>query len=154
MNDKNVAESIYPNLEIRPKPQPDTSVEMVTMSLSKLGKEYKRKRDLYKALRYKAQVYLPAEFYCGYKFMQQILTREKKFFFNDGVYRCQVECLSEFSIKRLLDIVKDNADVMAYLPEVDLDNPRMMQREFLVNIMATLDHTFFDRAVDEAKKNR
>jgi len=50
--------------------------------------------------------------------------------------------------------VKDNADVMAYLPEVDLDNPRMMQREFLVNIMATLDHTFFDRAVDEAKKNR
>ena len=39
------------------------------MSLSTLGKNYKRKHDLYNALRYKAQVYLPGEYFCSYKFM-------------------------------------------------------------------------------------
>jgi hypothetical protein len=50
--------------------------------------------------------------------------------------------------------VKDKPEVMKYLPDVNMDNPRMMPREFLINIMATLDFEFFDRATNEAKKNR
>ena len=43
---------------------------------------------------------------------------------------------------------------MHYLPDVDIENPRMMQRDFLINIMATCDNDFFDKAVNEAKANR
>ena len=57
-------------------------------------------------------------------------------------------------MKNLLEFVKDKPEVMAYLPDVDMEKPRMLQREFLVNIMATLDHEFFDKAVAEAKANR
>ena len=79
---------------------------------------------------------------------------KKKFFFNNGVYRQQVEQFPEFTIKKLVALVKDNPDVMSYLPDVNLDNPRQVQREFLINIMATLDPNFFEKAVDKAKANR
>ena len=61
--------------------------EHTKMSLLELGKKYKRKNDLYRALKFKAQVYLPGEFYCSYEFMQQILTGKKSFFFNNAVCR-------------------------------------------------------------------
>jgi hypothetical protein len=83
-----------------------------------------------------------------------LLSREKRYFYNDAVYRCQVEKYAEFSVKRLLGYVKDKPVVMIYLPDVNMENPRMMPREFLINIMATLDPDFFDKATNEAKNNR
>jgi hypothetical protein len=41
----------------------------VTVNLIELSKKFKRKRDLYRALKYKAQVFLPKEYYCSYEFM-------------------------------------------------------------------------------------
>lgn len=80
--------------------------------------------------------------------------RKKRFFYNDGVFRCNVETYPEFTVKALLHMCKDMPAVMCYLPDVDLEYPRMIQREFLINIMATCDHEYFDKAVNEAKANR
>jgi hypothetical protein len=69
---------------------------------------------------------LPGEFYCTYEFMQQILTLKKKFFFNNGVYRQQIEQFPEFTIKKLVEMIKDNETVLSYLPDIKLDNPRQV----------------------------
>ena len=57
-------------------------------------------------------------------------------------------------MKKLLTYIRDKPEVLEYLPDINFENPRMVYREHLVNIMATLDNEFFDRAVDEAKRNR
>ena len=48
---------------------PSVVNESAQLSLQELARKYKNKNDLYRALRFKAQVYLPNEFYCSYEFL-------------------------------------------------------------------------------------
>lgn len=125
MDHSGVSELVMPELDASNMP-PSVTNEHTQMSLLELGRKYKRKNDLYRALRFKAQVYLPNEYYCPYEFMKDILTGKKKYFFNHGIYRQQVESFPEFTVKRLVQMVKDNEDVMRYLPDVNLSNPRQV----------------------------
>lgn len=63
----------------------------------------------------------------------------------------------ELSVKYALDIAMKNEKVMKYLPELTIDqklDARRVDRNFLFNVLNTIDPNFFPRAVTEIESSR
>ena len=56
-------------------------------------------------------------------------------------------------MKRVIKYIKDHAEVMAYLPTVS-DNNQYIEREFLFDVVNTIDPKFFKDALAQLEQRR
>ena len=59
----------------------------------------------------------------------------------------------ELTVKRVIKLVKDHASVMEYLPTISEEN-WYIEREFLFDIVNTVDPRFFKDALAELESRR
>jgi len=85
-------------------------------------------------------------------FLRQILTGEKKFFYQDQITPVTVPRLQYLNMALILKKVYDVPAVRAYLPDYDEDVAKRMSQEFLYPIVHRLDSTFFQRAIAEIEQ--
>jgi hypothetical protein len=61
---------------------------------------------------------------------------------------------AELAASKLYTMAMSNKEIRQYLPEPSQENPHPVNREFLYNIINTLDEEFFHRNIPEAYRLR
>ena len=98
------------------------------------------------------QVYLPQQKFCSLGFIRKMMCGEKKFFYTRDVCIVSVPRFASISVRSVLEKVWDRREIMVYLPDMNNINCKSIDREFLYNIVNTVDRQFFAREVERCEK--
>ena len=93
---------------------------------------------------------MPPEDKCSLEFIGQILRGEKKILHLDDIKPVKVADKRFITVKNVCEQVKNNEVYMRYLP----DKPSSAGRQFIFNIVNTLDPDYFRYAQREVEKRR
>ena len=94
------------------------------------------------------QIYLPDARYCSLKFIKQLFSGEKKFFYTKDITIVCVPRSTHISLKHVLRMVMERPEIMVYLPDITNVNTKAVDRIFLFNIVNTIDPYFFQKEVE------
>ena len=97
-----------------------------------------------------AQLHVPDYERCTLEFMKQLLAGTKKALPLHKIRPVRVTERRYITVKRVVAQVKDNENWMRYLP----DHPAAGGRQFLFNVVNTLDPEYFVRAQGEVERMR
>ena len=82
-------------------------------------------------------------------FLRQILNEEKMLIKNEELKTITVPKFDELSVVNLLPKVKDNLEIMKYLPD-RLPKNKTISREYFFNILATKYPEFLNHCIEHA----
>lgn len=145
-HDHSMSDLIMPDRNLQPhiQAQPIINQETQTriVSLEHLQNFVSSKRDLYNAMTFKAQLFLPPVQLCTMEFMGQVLTKKKRVLHVFEIAPVMVSSIVKrrLTIEVLLKLLKDNVLITSYLPD---DPQSHVTREYLFTIVNTLDASFF-----------
>lgn len=100
------------------------------------------------------QIYLPDIRFCTLTFVKQLLNGEKLYFYSRDVNMVKVPRFATLSVKIVLDKVASRHDIMRYIPDIKKHDSKAIDREFLFNIVNTVDCEFFNTEIERVEKER
>jgi len=114
--------------------------DKMKISRMQLSNFMKSKEDTYKVLAVDGQVFLPPEPHCTMKFLSQIMSGKKRFFFNHHAKMITVPRFAELSAKSILQLIDGNEFFMEYLPDYDV-RKRPLPRDYVLTVSeSSIEH--------------
>ena len=86
-------------------------------------------------------------------FLKKLLIDEKRVFKMVDVNLIKVQRLDEISIKKMMENIKDDAELAKYLPDEYLSG-RAIDRTFFFNVINTVYPGYLHSAIDHANMQR
>jgi hypothetical protein len=124
----------------------------LTVTVDHMRQYFRSRKTLYKILTMEGQLYLPKYNECPLMFLQQLLIGKKLCFTNSQVKMVKVPVFAELTAKQVYVMVGSCHEIMMFLPDPKKD-PRI-NREYLFNIINTVDEMFFMTNIVNAFKLR
>ena len=83
---------------------------------------------------------MPKKSHCTLEFLQLIITEQKEFLFvkEKGVVLDVSKAWPEFCVKNAYDKIKKNTVLLKYLPHVDMDKGKLVDKDFFWTICFTV----------------
>ena len=97
------------------------------------------------------QLYLPPLDLCTGAFLGKLLRGEKRAFFRHETKPIKLPQHSTFYVKHLVKLAQAHETAMLYLPDEPIKH---VTKEFIGNVLNTLDDTFFPRAIAEIQERQ
>ena len=86
-------------------------------------------------------------------FLKEILAAKKRYFLQQQVSHIIIPHCPELTVARVIKMIKGHDTVMEYLPNVSDEKP-YIEREFLFDIVNTVDPLFFENALAQLEARR
>lgn len=129
--------------------QPKPGNKVVEVTFAKLSSSINSKTDIYRALTIHGQYYLPPFNLCSFEFLNQIMSKKKLVFKNVEVKISNVPQYKALTTERIYNMAYSSDRAKRYLPDPERVSSKRSSREYLCNIMNTLDEHFFQQAIKE-----
>ena len=94
---------------------------------------------------------MPEARHCTMFFLRKLMNGEKKFFYTKDVHMVSVPRFASISVKFVLAEIWNREEIRIYLPDMKNINSKSIDRQFLFNIVNTVDPQFFRDEVERAE---
>ena len=88
------------------------------------------------------------------EFLKDILASRKKYFLVSEISHIHVPMCPELTVERVLSQVKAHPSMLEYLPTISDTGKQYIERDFLFNVVNTIDPNFFRDALAEIEGRR
>ena len=100
------------------------------------------------------QIYLPEERHCTLEFLRAILNGQKSYYVTKDVKLVSVPRYSEITVKQVINFIFDKPHILKYIPNLKKSSDKSMDREFLFNIVNTVEPEYFPELVRQVEAER
>ena len=122
------------------------------ITISDIALHAKSKKEVYDVLAIERGIYLSSLMDANRKYVQNIIRGLKKFLYSKNIKVAKVSQIGQLSIKRLLEWERENTEIENYLPTYDYD--KFPNREWLCNVLSTLNYEGFQNLIKSSLKER